>query len=164
MSPPDTPFRYVPKNLHCPHLHPHNSHSFDLQDDGSLTVTAVASVIDFATVSPPYDPATYYNATQVLNNENDNGIMVDMQKGFVALAMDVWNEEESDDVPATEAASDDVPATTVAASDDVPATTAAPERLLQDTDFLVGSNLTTNVVDVGTFHRFYSLHSFYPIS
>jgi hypothetical protein len=99
------------------------------KDDGSITIKAITSVIDFSSATPPYDPSSYYNASQIVSNENDNGILQDLQKGFVALSMDVWN--------------------------------AIDAGIFQDTDFLMGSNLTTEVVDIGTFILPLLLSSYY---
>lgn len=129
-------------------------------EDGTMTFEAVTSTIDFASYSPQpdsYDPESYYDAEEVLSNTDSNGVLEDMQKGFVGLALDVFAELDgaTTTTAATEAESD---ATTTLS----PETTAAVEerglrgrslnsvvRSLQDISFLIGGNLTTEVEDIG---------------
>jgi C-terminal processing protease CtpA/Prc len=122
-----------------------------------MSFQAIIASIDFASYSPQpesYDETTYYDAEEVLTNVDDNGILEDMQKGFVGLALDIFAELDaagSDDVTTT------VAATTTAAAEEG-ATTAPPARMLrgqqqqirslQDISFLIGGNLTTEVEDV----------------
>jgi len=113
-----------------------------------LIFTAITSTIDFASYSPQpesYDEFTYYNAEEVLNNVDFNGILEDMQRGFVGLALDVFSMLDASELAATSAIEDAT----------IPTTTAA------EIYFLTGSNLTTEVEDVGQYKKNYNLHIIY---
>jgi S1-C subfamily serine protease len=122
-----------------------------VSSDGTMIFVAIVANIDFASYSPQpesYDETTYYDAEEVLTNVDENGILEDMQKGFVGLALDVFAELDG--------ATTTVAATTTAAAEEG-ATTAPPARMLrghtsvrslQDISFLIGGNLTTEVEDV----------------
>lgn len=133
-----------------------------VDSDGTMSFQAIIASIDFASYSPQpesYDETTYYDAEEVLTNVDDNGILEDMQKGFVGLALDIF--ADLDAAGSDAAGSDDVPTTvaaTTTAAEEESATTAPPARMLrgqqqqirslQDISFLIGGNLTTEVEDV----------------
>lgn len=109
-----------------------------------MTFTAVTTTIDFSsyqTLPESYDTSTYFDAAEVLSNSDDNGVLEDMQKGFVGLALDVFSELDGDgEMSVSMSMSEERQLRGRGVSND---------RSLQDISFLIGGNLTTEVEDQG---------------
>jgi C-terminal processing protease CtpA/Prc len=113
-----------------------------IAQDGAMTFTAVTTTIDFSsyqTLPESYDTSTYFDAAEVLSNSDDNGVLEDMQKGFVGLALDVFSELDGDgEMSVSMSMSEERQLRGRGVSND---------RSLQDISFLIGGNLTTEVED-----------------
>ena len=123
-------------------------------EDGVMTFTAVTTTIDFnsyETLPESYDPSTYFDATEVLSNSDDNGVLEDMQKGFVGLALDVFADLDGESEMSV--------SMSMREERQLRGSGVSFDRALQDISFLIGGNLTTEVADVGKFQTITSCAS-----